>query len=53
MIEEKSMPSTTKQFIRCSWRGHQQSRLTMAFAARLGHHLAVKQAEQHRLSSTF
>ena len=33
-----------------SWRGHQQSRLTMASAARLGHHLAVKQAEQHRLA---
>ena len=29
-----------------SWRGHQQSRLTMASAARLGHHLVVKQAEQ-------
>ena len=33
---------------RKSWRGHQESRLTMASAGRLGHHLAAKQAEQHR-----
>ena len=33
-----------------TWRGHQQSRLTLAFAARLEHHGAVKQAEKHLLA---
>ena len=28
-----------------NWRSQKQSRLTMALAARLGHHLAVKQTE--------
>ena len=35
---------------RKSWRGQQQSRLRTDLARRLGHHLAVKQGEQHCLT---